>query len=162
MIYIIYLLGMPELTAHEIKQIYTHPKFLHILNVSMSDIWLHLKFSTSNMSPHLKFLHMTQKFSTDNVRGVRNKYEVCSHSPSHPLTKVRYRAARAAKNGINLLQIVSLQNSGYDKDIVIIMYLSLQWSTCDIMALKVAKEHTRCRKVGEESLNIWHTGHNFL
>ena len=75
-------------------------------------------------------------------------------SVSHPLTKVRYRAARAAKNGINLLQIVSLQNSGYDKDIVINMYLSLQSSTYDIMALKVAKEHTRCRKVGEESLNI--------
>ena len=29
------------------------------------------------MSPHLKFLHMTQKFSTDNVRGVRDKYQVC-------------------------------------------------------------------------------------
>ena len=29
------------------------------------------------MSPHLKFLHMTRKFSTDNVRGVRDKYQVC-------------------------------------------------------------------------------------
>ena len=28
------------------------------------------------MSPHLKFLHMTRKFSTDNVRGVRDKYQV--------------------------------------------------------------------------------------
>ena len=30
------------------------------------------------MSPHLKLLHMTRKFSTDNVRGVRDKYQVCS------------------------------------------------------------------------------------
>ena len=30
------------------------------------------------MSPHLKFLHMTRKFSTDNVRGVRDKYQVCT------------------------------------------------------------------------------------
>ena len=28
------------------------------------------------MSPHLRFLHMTRKFSTDNVRGVRDKYQV--------------------------------------------------------------------------------------
>ena len=28
------------------------------------------------MSPHLEFLHMTRKFSTDNVRGVRDKYQV--------------------------------------------------------------------------------------
>ena len=42
-----------------------HVKFLHIRN-----------FSTSKMSPHLEFLHMTRKFSTDNVR---DKYEVCSH-----------------------------------------------------------------------------------
>ena len=28
------------------------------------------------MSEHLKFLHMTRKFSTDNVRGVRDKYQV--------------------------------------------------------------------------------------
>ena len=34
-------------------------------------------FSTSKMSPHLNFLHMTRKFSTDNVRGVRDKYQVC-------------------------------------------------------------------------------------
>ena len=31
------------------------------------------------MSPHLKFLHMTQNFSTDNVRGVRDKYQVWLH-----------------------------------------------------------------------------------
>ena len=43
-----------------------HVKFLHIQN-----------FSTSKMSPHLEFLHMTRKFSTDNVRGVRDKYQVC-------------------------------------------------------------------------------------
>ena len=31
------------------------------------------------MSPHLKFLHMTRKFSTDNVRGVRDKYQVLKY-----------------------------------------------------------------------------------
>ena len=49
-----------------------HVKFLHIQN-----------FSTSKMSPHLEFLHMTRKFSTDNVRGVRDKYQVCNQTRSH-------------------------------------------------------------------------------
>ena len=38
------------------------------------------------MSPHLEFLHMTRKFSTDNVRGVRDKYQVwrCISNHFHP------------------------------------------------------------------------------
>ena len=34
---------------------------------------------SSKISPFLKFLHMTQNFSTDIVRGVRDKYEACVH-----------------------------------------------------------------------------------
>ena len=72
-----------DLTAKHVFPIsekYPHLKFLHIKNFSICIIYyiyyinftFHhvLNFSISEISPHDK------KFSTDNVRGIRDKYEV--------------------------------------------------------------------------------------
>ena len=58
-------------------------KFLHIQN-----------FSTSKISPHLEFLHMTRKFSMDNIRGVRDKYQVWEWRGKQSMMKWNWKKRR--------------------------------------------------------------------